>query len=160
MTDRGCERFRDELGDYLYGGLTPSEHSAAERHLAGCSQCRAELEATRQALAMVDRAGLASAGADVAGSVTEGVVAALGQQRRATRRTWLRAAASVAACLTLAAVGTWAVLRDGSGAANRQLEAEASAVGADAESVLRLVDELERENDELLRLMGEGGPES
>ena len=52
------------------------------------------------------------------------------------------------------------MLRDGSGAANRQLEAEASAVGADAESVLRLVDELERENDELLRLMGEGGPES
>lgn len=36
-------RFLDELGAYLVGGLEPEEASAVRRHLEGCPDCRAEL---------------------------------------------------------------------------------------------------------------------
>jgi len=152
-----CERFRERLGDYVYG--ESAQTAALDRHLEQCSGCRRELEATRRALAAVDRAGLGSAPEEVVDEVILGVTARLHRDmRRVARRRWLRAVASVAACLLLGALGAWFfVFSDGKGSAvpsNGQLELETRAVAAEAESVLRLLDELDRENRTLLQLLG------
>jgi anti-sigma-K factor RskA len=43
------ERRRDELAAYLLGALEPGEAAELERHLAGCEECRTELEWLRPA---------------------------------------------------------------------------------------------------------------
>jgi anti-sigma factor RsiW len=43
------ERYQEDLGAYLLGALEPAEQAAFEGHLAGCSDCRADLEELRVA---------------------------------------------------------------------------------------------------------------
>jgi len=43
------DRFHEDVGAYLLGALEPAEHAAFERHLAGCPECRADLEELRVA---------------------------------------------------------------------------------------------------------------
>jgi len=150
-----CERIRDQLADYIYGELPLAEVEAVECHLSACSDCREELAATRRALAAVDRAGLGSAPDGVAEAVIVGVAARLVRPRLR-----LRLLTSFAAGLALTAAGAWLFLgapEGESARANETLAVEAAAVAADAEGVLRLVDDLERENDALLRLLSQGG---
>lgn len=160
MTKTACEQCRDQFGDYLYGEF--AEASAFERHLAECSACRERLEATKRALAAVDRAGLDSAPEEVVKAVISGVAAELQPvSKRVTDRRWVRAVAALAACLLLAAVGTWVfVLTTGEGPAPPvvagELELETRAVAAEADSVLHLLDELEKENGTLVQLLGLG----
>jgi anti-sigma factor RsiW len=49
MTTRDHERYRDDAGAYLLGALTELERQAFERHLAGCPECRDELDRLRPA---------------------------------------------------------------------------------------------------------------
>lgn len=42
-TDRGHERWSDEIAAYMLGALEPPEAEALESHLEGCERCRAEL---------------------------------------------------------------------------------------------------------------------
>lgn len=152
-----CRQFREQLGEYLYG--RPAETAALDRHLEGCSGCRRELEATRRALAVVDRAGLGSAPKEVVDGVVSGVIARLHRSpRRAGSRRWLRAVACIAACLLVGALGAWYFVfsaRKGSPAlSNGELELQTRAVAAEAQSVLTLLDELESENTALLQLLG------
>jgi anti-sigma-K factor RskA len=49
MNEREHEAHRDELASYLLGALEPGEAAALEQHLAGCEECRAELEWLRPA---------------------------------------------------------------------------------------------------------------
>jgi anti-sigma-K factor RskA len=44
MNERERDERRDELAAYLLGALEPGEAAAIEQHLAGCEECRAELE--------------------------------------------------------------------------------------------------------------------
>ncbi|MGC1852220.1 MAG: anti-sigma factor [Solirubrobacterales bacterium] len=44
MNEREHEARRDELASYLLGALEPGEAAELERHLAGCEECRTELE--------------------------------------------------------------------------------------------------------------------
>jgi hypothetical protein len=53
MTDHTT--FRDEVGAYLLGALTPAERSAFEQHLADCPECRHELERLRPAAELLPR---------------------------------------------------------------------------------------------------------
>jgi hypothetical protein len=46
-----CERYQDALSDVAVGASAPAE---LEAHLAACAACRAELDALRQVLAVVD----------------------------------------------------------------------------------------------------------
>jgi anti-sigma-K factor RskA len=50
MNEREHQGHRDELAAYLLGALEPSEAAALEEHLAGCEECRAELESLRPAV--------------------------------------------------------------------------------------------------------------
>src|SRR5204863_9887055 len=41
--------YQEEVGAFLLGALEPDEQAAFERHLAGCPECRAEVEELRVA---------------------------------------------------------------------------------------------------------------
>jgi anti-sigma factor RsiW len=43
------DRYQDDIGAYLLSALEPAEQAEFERHLAGCPECRAELEDLRVA---------------------------------------------------------------------------------------------------------------
>jgi Anti-sigma-K factor rskA/Putative zinc-finger len=49
MSARDHTSYQEELGAYLLGALTDLERQAFERHLAGCAECRGELERLRPA---------------------------------------------------------------------------------------------------------------
>jgi anti-sigma factor RsiW len=49
VTARDHTEYREELGAYLLGALTDLERQAFERHVAGCADCRDELERLRPA---------------------------------------------------------------------------------------------------------------
>jgi Anti-sigma-K factor rskA/Putative zinc-finger len=49
LSARDHTSYRDDLGAYLLGALTDLERQAFERHLAGCAECRGELERLRPA---------------------------------------------------------------------------------------------------------------
>ena len=42
-----CDVVRDGVDRYLSGGLDPADQNALELHLAGCADCRADVEASR-----------------------------------------------------------------------------------------------------------------
>ena len=43
------DRYQDDIGAYLLSALDPAEQAEFERHLAGCPECRAEVEDLRVA---------------------------------------------------------------------------------------------------------------
>jgi anti-sigma factor RsiW len=49
VSARDHAEYRDEIGAYLLGALTDLERQAFERHVAGCAECRDELERLRPA---------------------------------------------------------------------------------------------------------------
>lgn len=49
MSENGHERRSDEIAAFLLGALEPGEAAELERHLAGCEECRTELEWLRPA---------------------------------------------------------------------------------------------------------------
>ncbi|HKT83841.1 MAG TPA: anti-sigma factor [Solirubrobacterales bacterium] len=53
MNATGHEHSRDDLAAYLLGALEPGEAAAVERHLAGCEECRTELEWLRPAVGVL-----------------------------------------------------------------------------------------------------------
>jgi anti-sigma-K factor RskA len=53
MSENGHDRRRDELAAYLLGALEPGEAAELERHLAGCEECRTELEWLRPAVQLL-----------------------------------------------------------------------------------------------------------
>lgn len=56
MSEREHEERRDELAAYLLGALEPGEAAAMEQHLAGCEECRTELEWLRPAAQLLPEA--------------------------------------------------------------------------------------------------------
>jgi len=55
MSARDHASYRDDVGAYLLGALTDLERQAFERHLAGCPECRDELERLHPAAASLPR---------------------------------------------------------------------------------------------------------
>jgi anti-sigma-K factor RskA len=53
MNEREHEARRDELAAYLLGALDAAAAAAVEQHLAGCEECRTELEWLRPAVRML-----------------------------------------------------------------------------------------------------------
>lgn len=105
------------LGAYLLGGLEPAEVRAFEDHLAGCADCRQELESLESLPALLDAVPAADAVALLAGrpavdvspllaepseTLQHGVLDELAARRRTSRRRRAALIAAVAAaCLAL-----------------------------------------------------------
>jgi anti-sigma-K factor RskA len=53
MSENGHARRSDEIAAYLLGALEPGEAAELERHLAGCEECRTELEWLRPAVQLL-----------------------------------------------------------------------------------------------------------
>jgi len=53
MSENGHDRRSDEIAAYLLGALEPGEAAELERHLAGCGECRRELEWLRPAVQLL-----------------------------------------------------------------------------------------------------------
>lgn len=49
-----CNNYKEQLSEYLDGQLAPASAQALEAHLSGCPACRAEFEALRQTVALVN----------------------------------------------------------------------------------------------------------
>lgn len=97
-----CPQAREQLSHFLYGGLAPEISSAVEAHLAGCDDCRSELDALNQVRRALDAIPPATAAVDLPRLYR---AAALAQERRFRR--WRRAAvalAGLAAALVLFAI--------------------------------------------------------
>jgi anti-sigma factor RsiW len=55
MSTRDHTSYREEIGAYLLGALTDLERQAFEQHLAGCAECREEVERLRPAADVLPR---------------------------------------------------------------------------------------------------------
>jgi anti-sigma-K factor RskA len=56
MNEREHKERRDDLAAYLLGALEPGEAAALEQHLAGCEECREQLEWLRPAAQLLPEA--------------------------------------------------------------------------------------------------------
>lgn len=145
MSARGHESYRDELAAYLLGALEPGEAAELERHLAGCEECRTELEWLRPAVQLLPesvervepsprlRANLLEQVRSEAG----GAPATPGRARRWGSRGWsLRPLAGLAAVvLVLAAVAVYAIDDGDSGGGGTTTVVSGHSPGVTAEVV-------------------------
>lgn len=124
MSDNGHDRRSDELAAYLLGALEPGEAAELERHLAGCEECRTELEWLRPAVQLLpESVERVEPPRELRGRLMEQVRAeaesAAAPQRARGRgiRGWsLRPVAGLAAlALIVAAVAAYAISDGGSG---------------------------------------------
>jgi anti-sigma-K factor RskA len=118
MSENGHERHHDELAAYLLGALEPGEAAELERHLAGCEECRTELEWLRPAVQLLpESVPRVEAPSELRGRLMEQIrseaasAAAPHAPRRWQVRGWsLRPIVGLAALmLVIAAVGAYAI---------------------------------------------------
>jgi hypothetical protein len=118
--------YREEIGAYLLGALTDLERQAFERHVAGCAECRDELERLRPAADALPRSveqvepppGLKTSLMDVVEKEARERTAAPAARQRASRRIRLPSLAGfrpalVAAALALGVVAGFGVAQLG-----------------------------------------------
>jgi anti-sigma-K factor RskA len=144
MSENGHERRRDELAAYLLGALEPGEAAELERHLAGCEECRTELEWLRPAVQLLpESVERVEAPPQLRGRLMEQVrsEAESAPAARSTRR-WgiggwsLRPLAGLAALvLVVAAVAAYAIGSGDSGGANTTTVVAGHSPGVVAEVV-------------------------
>jgi anti-sigma-K factor RskA len=127
MSENGHERRGDELAAYLLGALEPGEAAELERHLAGCEECRTELEWLRPAVQLLpESVERVEPSPELRGRLMEQVRAetasapAPSRRRRWSISGWsLRPAVGLAALvLVVAAVAAYAIGNGGSGDGN------------------------------------------
>lgn len=124
MSEREHEARRDELAAYLLGALEPGEAAAIEQHLAGCEECRAELEWLQPAVQVLPESvervePSAELRARIMGEI-EADGGAAAKPPFARRRRWglslgLRPAAGLAVLALLIAMVAGYAIRDGGG---------------------------------------------
>lgn len=110
MTAERCREWRESLGALALGQLTDEERTALEAHLEGCPACRDELDSLQgvaRLMPLADPQRFDGAPAPPA-ALGERVMAAVGAERRASRRRQWRlglalsgATAAVAAALAI-----------------------------------------------------------
>ena len=128
MSARDHTQYREELGAYLLGALTDLERQAFERHVAGCAECRDELEQLRPAADALPRSveqvepppGLKTSLMEVVESEARARSGAPAARRRKPRRLRLPSLggfrpALVAAALALGLVAGFGVAQLGGG---------------------------------------------
>lgn len=115
MTTEACRRWRELLGAYLFGHVSPEERVGLEAHLDGCAECRAELAELRPvsgALAAADPTHL-GAPPEPPAELADRVFASVRAARRAhRRRRWGVALAAAIVAVAVAVPMTLAVRPD------------------------------------------------
>lgn len=144
MSENGHERRSDELAAYLLGALEPGEAAELERHLAGCEECRTELEWLRPAVQQLpESVRRVEAPPELRGRLMEQVrseaesAPAPRRARRWSMGAWsLRPVAGLAALvLVVAAVAAYAIGSGDSGGANTTTVVAGQSPGVVAEVV-------------------------
>src|SRR6187399_2813326 len=144
MSENGHERHRDEIAAYLLGALEPREAAELERHLAGCEECRTELEWLRPAVQLLpESVERVEPPRELRGRLMEQVrseaeTAATPQRARSLGiRGWsLRPVAGLAALvLIVAAVAAYAISDGGSGDGGTTTVVAGKSPGVTAEMV-------------------------
>jgi anti-sigma factor RsiW len=106
----GCGEARLSLGAYLLGALARADRALVDTHVRTCADCRAELgsmSALPGLLARIQQTDIIAQRVDPSPGLLDRVLSAAAAQRRRTRR--IHVAATVAACVTLAAGASIAV---------------------------------------------------
>jgi anti-sigma-K factor RskA len=144
MSENGHERRSDELAAYLLGALEPGEAAELERHLAGCEECRTELEWLRPAVQLLpESVQRVEAPPELRGRLMEQVRSeAEGAPAPSRKRPWsigswsLRPVAGLAAlALVVAAVAAYAIGSGDSGGGNTTTVVKGHSPGVVAEVV-------------------------
>jgi anti-sigma-K factor RskA len=144
MSENGHERRRDELAAYLLDALEPGEAAELERHLAGCEECRSELEWLRPAVQVLpESVARVDAPPQLRGRLMEQVrseaesAPAPRRARRWSIGSWsLRPVAGLAALvLVIAAVAAYAIGSGDSGGPNATTVVTGHSPGVIAEVV-------------------------
>jgi anti-sigma-K factor RskA len=169
MSEMSHDPWRDDLAPYLLGALDPGEAADLERHLAGCEDCRRELERLRPAVVVLpETVERVAPPPGLRARVMEKVQAdaAAEKARRAApgrRRFWLRPgglriATGLAVLVVLAAVVAGYEIRDGDSGGGATTVVAGKAPGVTAEMVregdsgmLRLANVEELPPDEVLQ---------
>jgi anti-sigma-K factor RskA len=140
MNEAEHERWRDELAPYVLGALEPGEAAELERHLAGCEECRVELEWLRPAVATLPESverrepppGLRDRLVEQVRSEAGTARSPTGRRRSRAGRWSLRPLAGLAAVLLVAGVAAYAIGGGGSdGGATTVVTGEAPGVTAE-----------------------------
>jgi anti-sigma-K factor RskA len=144
MSENGHDRRSDEIAAYLLGALEPGEAAELERHLAGCEECRTELEWLRPAVQLLpESVERVEPPRELRGRLMEQVrfeaeTAAAPQRARGQGiRGWsLRPLAGLAAlALIVAAVAAYAISDSGTGEGNTTTVVAGHSPGVTAEMV-------------------------
>jgi anti-sigma-K factor RskA len=142
MNEREHEARRDELAAYLLGALEPGEAAALERHLAGCEECRTELEWLRPAAQLLPEAvERVEPPAALRARIMEQVESEADPKRRGVRLAWkkrlpgLRPLAGLALLAVLVAGVLGYAIRDGGGGEAATTVAAGHAPGVTARMV-------------------------
>lgn len=111
MRAENCREWRESLGAYALGHLTPEETAGLKAHLEGCPDCRAELEslsslARLMPLADPERLGTAPT---LPPGLADRVKAAIAEERRATRTRRLRLGLTMSGVTAAAAAAALAL---------------------------------------------------
>ena len=167
MNEREHKERRDDLAAYLLGALEPGEAAALEQHLAGCGECREELEWLRPAARLlpevVDRV---DPPAELRARIFDEVERDAKAARSGGRRGWgrrmptLRPLAGLAVLALLVAAVAGYAIRDGGGSgggaeatftAGTAPGVTAQLVREDETGTLRLAHVHELPSDEILQ---------
>lgn len=144
MSENEHERRSDEIAAFLLGALEPGEAAELERHLAGCEECRTELEWLRPAVQLLpESVQRVEAPPELRGRLMEQVrseaesAPAPSRGRRWSIAGWsLRPVAGLAALvLVVAAVAAYAIGSGDSGGGNTTTVVEGHSPGVVAEVV-------------------------
>jgi anti-sigma-K factor RskA len=144
MSESGHERRSDEIAAFLLGALDPVEAAELEGHLAGCEECRTELEWLRPAVQLLpESVQRVEAPPELRGRLMEQVraeaesVPAPRRERRWSIGSWsLRPVVGLAALvLVVAAVTAYAIGSGDSGGANTTTVVKGHSPGVVAEVV-------------------------
>jgi len=92
MSEQTCGEMRELIPDFVRGGLTESERALVRKHVAGCSECGAEIE-----LAGLVLASRPAVPASLLGRLLDAVDAT----RQRPARTWWGISAAAVAALAL-----------------------------------------------------------
>lgn len=117
MRTERCREWRESLGAYALGHLSPEERVSLEAHLEGCPECRAEADSLAPIARLLPHADPEHFGPapQPPAALGERIAARIGAERRATRRRRLRLGLALSGAAALASAALAIFILPGGG---------------------------------------------